>query len=76
MSEVEKKEGGENGTFIEVVLGMVLLGVLCFICVESFVAGIYGVMIADWLYAVCIVVVAITIVVGLRRMRMEEVKDD
>ena len=73
MSEEEKKEEGEKGTFNEVVMGMVLLGVLCFICVVRFVVGIFGVMIADWLYAAVIVVVTINIVVWLR---WEEIKDD
>ena len=71
----EEKEG-EKGTFIEVVMGMALLGALCFICVEMFVSDIYGVVIANWLYAVGIVVVATAIAVGLRRQKREEVKDD
>ena len=75
MSE-EKKEGGENGTFGEVVMGMVLLGVLCFICVERFVTGSFDVVVADWLYAVGIAVVATAIVVGLKRRRIKGVKDD
>lgn len=75
MSEEKKEE--EKGTFLEVVMGMVLLGVLCFICVESFVAGIYGMVIEDWLYAVGIVVVATAIVVGLKWWRGRgEDKDD
>ena len=75
---IEEKEEGEKGTFGEVVMGMVLLGVLCFIGVEMFVAGIFGVMIGDCLYAIGIVVVAITIIVGLRwwRWRGEEDNDD
>ena len=73
MSE-EKKEGGENGTFGEVVMGMALLGVLCFICAERFVTGIYGVVVADWLYATGIVVVVAAIVGGLRGRREKMVK--
>jgi len=72
----EEKEEEKNGTFGEVVVGMVLLGVLCFICVEMFVADTFGVMVEDWLYAVCITVVAVAIVVGLRWRKREEVKDD
>ena len=70
----EKEE--ENGTFIEVVMGMVLLGVLCFTCVEGFVADAYGVMIGDGLYAIGIAVVAAAIAVGLKRRGIDEVKDD
>ena len=77
MSE-EKNEEGKNGTFSEVAMGLALLGVLWFISVEMFVSDIFGVMIADWLYAVGIAVVATTIIVGLRWWRREgkKVKDD
>ena len=72
----EEKEKEEKDTFTERVMGMVLLGVLCFTCVERFVADAYGVMIGDGLYAMGIVVVAAAIVVGLKWKRREEVKDD
>ena len=67
MSEEKKeKEKGENGTFTEVVVGLVLLGVLCFISVERFISGTYGVVIKDWLYTVSIVVVGTAIFMGLK----------
>lgn len=73
---MSEEEEGEKGTFGETVMGLALLGVLCFTCAEMFVADAYGVMIGDGLYAIGIAVVAAAIAVGLKWKRREEVKDD